>query len=563
MSRNFFLSAFGFVEERAYAENRRRLLAASTITAHPIELMLHPSPSVAEAMRARAGAEASDEESNMAPRPAPTRVVVPRERCLIRKYPFENGNSVDCGTFWTPSVAELRAVVAAELQTEEAVALLAPYRAARAAAVSSAASSASAPAGGSSKVRGSRAAAASGPISVGHVVGDSRAMHSDPSFRGSVFQAASQFNYLEFPSPGCIPEGGITGYIYDRTQGPACAIACAAGTAFRNYLTPVDAQTLRQAAVAAPAPKQPEVFDVDDVDEGKPKAKATAASPPPSTVSRGQTERLQLNGLRDIEVALGAVGEFFDVRNGYVDSDRRRLTALNAILLGTSSSSSASPSSSASNNPYHMYGNNNEAEPTVDLASPVSECLIDRLRIGVQTDTEVTDLVAAASSSGKPQKRFLVTQTYNSALSVGYSRAGAGLWAPLASIVLAGSYEATLLVGVLAALDALRAQRDGRSGYAMVRPGAHHAYAAPATAAAGNNGSNGTNNAAAHNALATPPPILLTKVGGGVFGNSSAWIIAAMERAFDRVAALDVPLNVLVTHFGDVDSDYRALRRGY
>ena len=51
-----------------------------------------------------------------------------------------------------------------------------------------------------------------------------------------MFQAASQFNALEFPSERSTPEMGITNYVNDRTQGPACALACMASTAFRNYL---------------------------------------------------------------------------------------------------------------------------------------------------------------------------------------------------------------------------------------------------------------------------------------------------------------------------------------
>ena len=69
-------------------------------------------------------------------------------------------------------------------------------------------------------------------------VGESRGMHTLPENHNAVIQAASQFNLLEFPGPRNLPEDGITGYIYDRTQGPACAIACAAGTAYRNYLMP-------------------------------------------------------------------------------------------------------------------------------------------------------------------------------------------------------------------------------------------------------------------------------------------------------------------------------------
>ena len=61
-------------------------------------------------------------------------------------------------------------------------------------------------------------------------------MLADPAHQGAVGQVASQFNCLEFVSSYVTPEHGITGYANDHTQGPACAIACGAGTAFRNYL---------------------------------------------------------------------------------------------------------------------------------------------------------------------------------------------------------------------------------------------------------------------------------------------------------------------------------------
>jgi hypothetical protein len=65
-------------------------------------------------------------------------------------------------------------------------------------------------------------------------------MHEDPRNAGALFQAASQFNLLEMTSPRVTPEQGVGIYEYDRTQGPACAIACGAGTIFRNYFAPVD-----------------------------------------------------------------------------------------------------------------------------------------------------------------------------------------------------------------------------------------------------------------------------------------------------------------------------------
>ena len=57
-----------------------------------------------------------------------------------------------------------------------------------------------------------------------------------------MFQVASQFNLLEMVSPRVTPESGVGIYEYDRTQGPACAIAAGAGTIYRNYFADVDGQ---------------------------------------------------------------------------------------------------------------------------------------------------------------------------------------------------------------------------------------------------------------------------------------------------------------------------------
>jgi hypothetical protein len=60
---------------------------------------------------------------------------------------------------------------------------------------------------------------------------------ADPANAGAVFQAASQFNCLEMTGPGVSPRQGITSYSNDPTQGPKCALACPAGTVFRNYFS--------------------------------------------------------------------------------------------------------------------------------------------------------------------------------------------------------------------------------------------------------------------------------------------------------------------------------------
>lgn len=81
---------------------------------------------------------------------------------------------------------------------------------------------------------------APGRLKVSGVVGDVRALHRVAANQGAVFQVASQFNLLEMPDPGVTPAAGISEYEHDRTQGPACALAAAAGTLYRHYFVPID-----------------------------------------------------------------------------------------------------------------------------------------------------------------------------------------------------------------------------------------------------------------------------------------------------------------------------------
>lgn len=91
-------------------------------------------------------------------------------------------------------------------------------------------------------LRSSGGVARGEPLRLTEIVGDVTVLHRDPSNAGAVFQVASQFNLLEMVSPSISPEDGIARYAFDRTQGPACAIACGAGTLFRNYLVPLHEQ---------------------------------------------------------------------------------------------------------------------------------------------------------------------------------------------------------------------------------------------------------------------------------------------------------------------------------
>jgi len=116
--------------------------------------------------------------------------------------------------------------------------------------------------------------------------------------------------------------------------------------------------------------------------------------------------------------------------------------------------------------------------------------LRDRLRghlaIGLHRDVEVTD-----AHDGRR-----VSQAFCSAVPIGYSDLPSSVWEPFARLVLDATYEATLLAAVE------QAARGGSN------------------------------------------TVLLTRVGGGVFGNDPAWIDAAIERALGVVAeaGLDVRL---------------------
>ncbi len=130
--------------------------------------------------------------------------------------------------------------------------------------------------------------------SVRALVGDARALHSDPDFEGALFQVASQFNLLEMVSENVTPEHGVSRYAHDHTQGPACAIAAGAGTIYRNYLVPVG----------------------DGI---------------------GQTRDRQLDALSGVGSALAEltglpVGELWRMRNGYALCSHEGLRAIDYLL---------------------------------------------------------------------------------------------------------------------------------------------------------------------------------------------------------------------------------------
>ena len=126
-----------------------------------------------------------------------------------------------------------------------------------------------------------------GAIKLCESIGNVQDFHIDPKNAGALFQAASQFNLLEMVGPHVPPEWGVGIYENDRTQGPACAIACGAGTIYRNYFAAVNGKT-------------------------------------------GQTKLNQIDCLKEIGLALGNEKEaLWEMENGYALATQDGLNAIN------------------------------------------------------------------------------------------------------------------------------------------------------------------------------------------------------------------------------------------
>lgn len=216
-----------------------------------------------------------------------------------------------------------------------------------------------------------------GSITLRHVA-TTGVMHqlADPENRGALFQVASQFNTLEFLDDAMVPENGVGMYIHDPTQGPRCAIACAPALVHRTYLY---------------------MFG-----NGR----------------RGQRRDRQLNNLSALHTLLGKT--YFTLKNGYLQSTREQLTALNEKL---------------SQFPRRL--------------------LLDAIKVGLVVDAEV---VCSSISSGQVtmmpvprpgEDRQIVTQVYCSAVSCTSKTIPHLMWQPLAKLILDASYECLLWTGVL------------------------------------------------------------------------------------------------------------------
>ncbi len=144
-------------------------------------------------------------------------------------------------------------------------------------------------------------------------------------------------------------------------------------------------------------------------------------------------------------------------------------------------------------------------EHLASLDEEAIDALRGVLRIGVHGGVEVTDHADYASTR--------VSQAFCSALPVAYGSVPAAYWESFATLVLEASYEATLWAAVLNALT---------TGSRVV---------------------------------------LLTCVGGGVFGNDAVWIDTAMRRAFERARQFN--LDVRLVSYGEPSSALERLARDF
>jgi hypothetical protein len=121
------------------------------------------------------------------------------------------------------------------------------------------------------------------------------------------------------------------------------------------------------------------------------------------------------------------------------------------------------------------------------------------LRIGIQWNTQVT----------LKDSKHMVSQAYCSALPVAYSNYPSNLWQEFAQLILDASYEATICTAIL------------------------------------NSKQNGNNK------------LFLTLLGGGAFGNETAWILSAMQRALNIYKHTD--LDVAIVSYGSSKQYIRQL----
>ena len=197
---------------------------------------------------------------------------------------------------------------------------------------------------------------------------------------------------------------------------------------------------------------------------------------------------------------------FVPVGDGYGQTSERQLDGLGALGRALSAALRMPVSALWSMRNGYALGSRAGLEAIAAHLAGLDAQQADQLRgelaIGIHRDVEVTD-----SSAEFPPK---ASQAFCSALPVACSSVPPRVWAPFANLVLEAAYEATLWAAV----------RNAQQG-----------------------GSN---------------LLLLTRLGGGVFGNDDAWIDAAMRRALTLASGF--ALNVrIVSHQAPMSSTRRLI----
>lgn len=266
-------------------------------------------------------------------------------------------------------------------------------------------------------------------IQLNQIIANVTDLHNDKNNENAMFQAASQFNLLEMIGPHISPENGVDRYERDYTQGPACAIACGAGTIYRNYFANVNGQI-------------------------------------------GQTIHNQIDCLSEIGNQIkNKELNLWNMRNGYALPSKAGILHINKTILS--------------------------------LSKEDRESLKSKLKVGIQSDTQVT-----SSISG-----HLVNQVYCSALPVSYSQLEPILFETFARLILEATYESTFY-------SALRN---------MDKTGCNKLY--------------------------------LTLVGGGAFGNWKEWILESILIAVEKFKS--TPLDVKIVSFSSVDEGINKMLKAY
>ena len=139
-----------------------------------------------------------------------------------------------------------------------------------------------------------------------------------------------------------------------------------------------------------------------------------------------------------------------------------------------------------------------------------SRTAMKKLRVGVHWNTEVNN------SQQSNQNGHCVTQVYSSAVPISYGLSTCkknSEFESFAKLVLYGTYQATFSAAAIRAIE-LNKRVD----------------------------------------------LYLTKVGGGVFGNRSRWIVDAIKKCLRRFE--DFPINVHLVHYGSLEQVYVEYLKG-